>query len=510
MHAHHKEELLKLLSKIDDEDLFQLIWAANIVQSENSPRALRFLNRSSIRPDAIAAEIPSPNAIHKWELETLVNEGLTTPLAGVRNGKITRLRADHFSNAVLLSNRLRKLENKEFNIGGHRRNVLGEMMRIGHRQFPWQVGSANMANLYRNTFIYGQEKCGETFAAKYGVDVASFTKVAFGLCAHFMSNPVFTGFDGLRPIGVSEDLFRQAVKPLCIDLGQAKRRAIQDRKPVIHIAYKPSILRQYPCVNFEQQKGRMRAPLPQLIMDRMTTGLFYDVISGGGPIREEYGLRFEQYCLDFSRATLPDLDWQPEREYRVRKQPFKTSDLLCFENQQLVLAAECKATRMSREAMFGAEPSADRGFAELVKGVKQVWRFFAHCRLSNCNIPVNQNAVGMVLTLDNWLVMATQLKAEVLRIAEKEIDEAGNSPVIAADKRKVIFAPIAQLERVLASATKTSFLDLLQETENGNNNGWNLDSVHEELPSFDPTIYREYPFRDKINELLPWWGAWDG
>lgn len=114
----------------------------------------------------------------------------------------------------------------------------------------------------------------------------------------------------------------------------------------------------------------------------------------------------------------------------------------------------------------------------------------------------------MVLTLDNWLVMGTQLKAEVLRTAEKEIDEAGNSPVIATDKRKIIFAPIAQLERVLSSATKTSFLELLQETENGNNNGWNLDSVHEELPSFDPTIDREYPFRDKVNELLPWWGSW--
>lgn len=507
MHAYHKKELLKLLAKIDDEELFQLLWAANIVQSENSQSALPFFVPSSIGSASIGAEIPNPNAIYKWELETLVNEGLTTPLSPGRKGKITRFRADHFSNVMLFVGRLRKLENKEFNIGGHRKNILGEMMRIGHRQFPWQVGSANMANLYRNNFIYGQGKCGDTFFDKYGIDVASFTHVAFSLCAHFMSKPVFCGFEGLRPIGISEEIFRQAIKPLCIDLSQAKKTAVQERKPVIHIAYKPSILRQYPCINFDDKNGRMRAPLPQLIMDRMTTGLFYDVVSGGGPVREEYGIQFEKYCLNYCKASLPDLDWQPEREYRIRKQPFKTSDLLCFNNRNLVLAAECKATRMSREAMYGKDPAADRGFTELVKGVKQVWRFFAHCRLSHCDITVSDDAVGMVLTLDNWLVMGKQLKAEVLQIAAKEIRESGENPILPIDQRKIIFAPISQLERVLSTANKASFLDLLGESGKQRYDGWNLDSVHKELPSFDESIDRSYPFQDKVQELLPWWSS---
>jgi hypothetical protein len=35
--------------------------------------------------------------------------------------------------------------------------------------------------------------------------------------------------------------------------------------------------------------------------------------------------------------------------------------------------------------------------------------------------------------------------------------------------------------------------------------GWHLEMVHKELPSFDPSIDRPNPFSERVGELLPWW-----
>ncbi|WP_270731504.1 hypothetical protein [Shimia sp. Alg240-R146] len=509
MHAHHKKELLKLLSRFEDEDLFHLIWATNILQSTNYESALPHIDRETINPKAIGIQGPHELAIHKWELETLANEGLTTPMSNAKRGKIVRFKHDHFGNIVNCVNRLRKLENKEFKVGGHKNNIFGELVRIGNRQFPWQIGSANSANLYRNNFVYGQGKCGEEFNKKFGISVAEFSKVSFGLFASFMSHPVLVGDQALKVIGVSEELYRSALKPLCLPLKQARQVAMRERQSIIHVAYKPSIFRQFPCVSFSDEPLRVRAPLPQLIMDRMTTGLFYDVVSGGGPVREEYGRRFEEYCLKFSMASLPQFVWTPEDKYRVKKQTFDTPDILCFDADRLTLVAECKATRMSREAMFGKDPTTERGFDDLVKAVKQLWRFFAHCRIGRHGANLAPEAVGMVITLDNWLVMAEKLKEEVFRRANDEILAFSQGLVQDIDKRKVIFAPIQQYERVLSTATKASFTELLSKANGDSNAGWNLDMVHEETPSYNSSVNREYPFKGEMHKVVPWWDTFD-
>ncbi|SHM26183.1 hypothetical protein SAMN05444398_11285 [Roseovarius pacificus] len=507
MHAHHKKELHKLLSRFKDEDLFNLIWATNILQTENYRRALPHLDLKTVNPKAVGIQEPHEFAIHKWELETLANEGLTTPPSAPRKGKIIRMKHDHYGNIVACINRLRKLENKEFSVGGHKKNIFGELVRIGNRQFPWQVGSANMANLYRNNFVYGQGKCAEEFRKKFQISITDFSKVSFALHASLMSRPSLSGDQAFKVIGVSEEAYRAALRPLCLPLTEARRLATTERRNVIHVAYKPSIFRQYPCINFSGKDLRIRSPLPQLIMDRMTTGLFYDVVSGGGPVRDEYGRRFEEYCLNFSQRSLPELSWQPEEQYKLKKSPVDTPDILCFDSGSLILVAECKATRMSREAMFGQDPTSERGFADLVKAVKQIWRFFAHCRLGKHSANVNPDAVGMVITLDNWLVMAEKLKEEVFRRADREIASFSQDLVRSIDKRRVIFTPVQQYERVMSTATKTSFTQLLSQATATKHTGWNLDMIHEEVSSFDSSVDREFPFIGDIQDVVPWWNS---
>lgn len=70
---------------------------------------------------------------------------------------------------------------------------------------------------------------------------------------------------------------------------------------------------------------------------------------------------------------MPEIRWQPERLYRVkRKRQFLTPDILCSVDGRGLCAIECKATRMSLDAMYGKGPTQDWGFQDMVKTVKQL------------------------------------------------------------------------------------------------------------------------------------------
>lgn len=503
MHRYHKKKLLKWLSHTTDEEFLHLIWSGNILQTENAEAGLGHLNPESVPADAIGAELPNRNAIYKWELETLANEVLTTPKSLTRGGK--KLDPRSFQALTTTVNRLRKLENKEFNIGGRRNDIWLELARIGHRQFPWQTGFADLANLYRHVFVYGQGACSNAFEDLHDVSIPDFTQVCFALYCHFVSEPVFRGLRGMERIGISPDQLRAALVPLAASVADVQNKALLERRNVMHIAFKPSIYRRTPLIDFGHgEEIKLRAPLPQLLFERMTAGLFYDVVQGGNPARQEYGRRFEEYCLEYCRGTLNTLDWQPERQYRFQGNRHHSPDLFCFDNEEAICVIECKATRMSWNAIYGGDPFKDKGYTDLVKAVKQIWKCFAHSRMGALDVTFCQDARGIVLTLDGWLTMARQLEEKVLTTAREEI--AQEAPYVEeVDIRPVKFTPIAGLERVLSTASTQSFRDLLIAVTSEEYDGWLIEMIHKELPSFDPEINHPNPFEERVNELLPWW-----
>ncbi len=504
MHTYHKKELLKSLSYTTNEQFLHLLWSGNILQTENSKWGLKYLIPETVPAAAVGAELPNPNAIYKWELEVLANEVLTTSKALKRGEK--RLDPRNFQALTAIANRLRKLENKEYNIGGRRKDIFLELARIGHRQFPWQTGFVNIANLYRYVFVYGQGACAQAFEELHEVSIADFTQVCFALYSHFMTEPVFHGLRGMEAIGISSGQLKAALVPLAAPIVEARRKAVEERKNVMHIAFKPSIYRRTPCIDFGHGNDiKLRAPMPQLLIDRMTAGLFYDVVQGGDAARQEYGRRFEEYCLEFCRGTLDTFNWQPEHQYRFRGNRHHSPDLFCFDNQEAICVIECKATRLSWNAMYGGEPLKDRGYTDLVKAVKQIWKCFAHSRLGALNVTFRPDACGVVLTLDGWLTMAHSLSDKILQTAREEISH--EAPYVEyVDMRPVHFTPIENLERVLSGATAQSFRDVLKAAGTPKYDGWHLDMVHKELPSFDSSVDRPNPFSERVGELLPWWG----
>ncbi len=308
----------------------------------------------------------------------------------------------------------------------------------------------------------------------------------------------------MEEFGVTREEVDRVLALISLPFSEAARQARKHRRKLLHTADKASILRQAPCLRFGKSGERVLAPLPELILERVTSGVFYDVVGGGGPVRNDYGRRFEEYCFNYLSEVLSGFEWEREFSYRKKPNTFDTPDILCTENDKITIAFECKATRMSHDAMFGKDPSLAKGLEDISKAVFQLWRFFSHSRRGLTGREVSEHSVGVVLTLDNWLVMAEPLREKVIQTAH-ELADAKDPQILEEDRKPVVFVAAPELESALTTATEATFKEALDKANSKDFLGWRLDAILRALQGGSETEQRKYPFSEDMGRLLPWW-----
>lgn len=488
------------LSLADDADFLRLLWSLNALQTGRADVASRFLR--GYPPAAVGEGIIGKAAIYPWELETLANELLTTP----KHQYYRTFNCRAWDEARAVVNQLRLIENAEYGARRESLNILVEMGRIGARQFPWQRGHFGIPQLYRSAFVYGQGECASYLQKAYGLSAFDMTLVGFSLLSVFYPEPAIrpaSNLDLIHEFGIDRDTLARALGRIARPLADVQREAVSLRNVDSITPYKPSILRQFPCILLGHRNRAMMAPLPDLIMDRVTSGLFYDVVGGGRAVREEIGRRFEAYSLALLDKMLTLTRFAPETLYRTRLGQIATPDILMFDQEGAVqLAIECKAVRMSVTAKFGETPAEDRGYEEIAKGVMQLWRFVAHCRQKTAPHHLASEPQAMLLTMDEWFAGRSTVIPEIIKRAH-EIADAGAHVIAQEDRRPVAFCTISELEVALRTATAASLCETVR-IASGDKVGWIFSILHEETGA-DKTEPKLYPFEEALGELLPWY-----
>ncbi len=487
------------LSASEEIAFLRMLWALNALQTGRADSASRFLG--AYPPEAATEGILGPHAIYPWELETLANELLTTA-----KGCYQMFNSRNWNSIGSLINSLRAVENAEYGVRRSNLNFLIEMGRIGARQFPWQRGYFGIPQLYRNAFIYGQGECAAYLHQTARITLVDLTLVGFSLFAVFLSEPAIRPASDmalLDELGINVETRDRALSRISRPITDLRRETSILRDIDTITAYKPSILRQFPCMRVGHRYRHLIAPLPELIMDRVTNGLFYDVIGGGGPVRQEIGRRFETYSLALLRKMLSGTRFLPESKYRTRHGTVATPDILMHDGDgNIHLAIECKASRMSVTARFGEAPEEDRGYEEIAKGVMQLWRFFTHCRQQVAPQRLAEDVQGMILTMDEWFAgRSTVIPLIIARANELADANAHDIPMV--DRRSVAFCTISEMEEVLSTATPASLEDAVR-IGSGDKAGWIFSALHGETLA-EKTAPKKYPFLEALDELLPWY-----
>lgn len=444
--------------------------------------------------------------MHKWALESLVGQLLTTKKCEIREGRNTRTVCNQFKTGAVALNYLGEIENAEYGIYRKNIDIFLEMHRIAQRQFPWQRSHFGVARFYRYVLIYGQGDCNDYFTHKFGISINEFSLIGFAIYMAFQESSCLTRSYSLEKLGVKPAAFEAALKLLSVPIQQARASAasLSDKEGNgIPTAFQPSFLRRIPVVSFGSENERIRAALPELIPLRITSGLYYDLVPGGQKLLNEANDQFENYTKGYIDAMMPRFDVSRSYQYGPKGTRKASPDIIIRDRGQISIVVECKATKLTLPAQYTEDPTvtAKNAYDQIAKGVFQLWRYFSHIRRGiDDSASISPNVHGIVLTLDMWLLMAQSLKQKVLTSANKLADKDSN--ISAEDRRTIVFCTIEDLELVLSYSDEDLFLHTLAVASEDRFVGWALPEIYRSVASENQT---QKPFPFPLGGLLPWW-----
>ncbi|MDK1494529.1 hypothetical protein QN219_31885 [Sinorhizobium sp. 7-81] len=493
------------LERANDLDCLTLIWAVQALQSSHEKFARKFITYPK---EAVTEKMIGEFAIYKWELETIVTSLLTTPKDRPRLGKYRYTNLTQFSSLSSLVHYLRDIENIEYAKTGTADNIWEEMYRIGQRQFSWQRGY-NCEQLYRYAYVYGQGECAEFFEEQNGLSVSIFLWLSLALFALTMEKPWIIAPD-VSILKMGQDNMEKTLALHSIELTDARSKAkaliddaVTKLRAPLRTAYMPSLLRQRSMLKNTGRVTTYCAPLPPLVMNRATAGLYYDIKQGPDRLLTEANTRFEEYIRKLVEAYHP-------RFAALKGEPYGSSkatevdppDCLVKDGEEITIAVECKATKLTFEGQFAENPTiaAKQGLEQLAKGIFQLWRFFSHVRRGIYTThTVSPTAHGIVLTMDSWMQMATKLREGALERA-KEL-AAADPEIKDEDRRMVVFASVQELNDTFAQTETDNFMTVLGHAVSEKYRGYGLPKLARECGV--QLVRKGFPLN--VAEILPWW-----
>ncbi|VTZ65446.1 conserved hypothetical protein [Sinorhizobium medicae] len=492
--------------RANDLDCLTLIWSVQALQSGHEKSARKFITYPK---EAVTERMIGEFAIYKWELETIVTSLLTIPKDRPRLGKYRYTNLTQFSSLSSLVNYLRDIENNEYAKTGRADDIWEELYRIGQRQFSWQRGY-NSEQLYRYAYVYGQGECGTFFEQQNEISISTFLWLSLALFALTMEKPWIPAPD-VTSLKIRQTDMEKTLALHSIELSDARRKAkelndeaVKKLRAPLRMAYMPSLLRQRPIIKNAGLVMTYCAPLPPLVMNRATAGLYYDIKQGPNKLLTEANARFEEYIRKLVEAYHPRLQALQGQRYGPSKATeVDPPDCLVKDGEEITMAIECKATKLTFEGQFAENPTiaAKHGFEQLAKGIFQLWRFFSHGRRGIYRAhTVAPSAHGIVLTMDSWMQMAAKLREGALERA-KEL-AAADPQITGDDMRMVVFVSVQELNDTFAQTETDDFMTVLGHAASEKYRGYGLPEVTRDCGV--PLVRKGFPL--DVGEILPWWG----
>jgi hypothetical protein len=508
--AYHLKQLLKMFARANDAAFLQMIWAVDALQSGRQTAAKLYF--STYPPEAAAkSSMDSRFGIHRWELETLIVQLFLVPKETPRQQGNLLLNCSKFEAILQTINRLRALENVEaarYLSGDF--TIWGEMHRIAQRQFHWQRGYFNTPQFYRYAYLYAQGKCADYFKRTYGFEITDLIFTGFGLFSSYLTDPWVPRKTSVPEVGLTDEIVQRAFPMMSCSRNEAQTgtaalvaQAQDEHRSPIPTALLPSVLRKTPLI-YVDDPNRLISPIPETILLRVTAGLYYDLIPGGQDIINDANARFEQYCIDLIDSMMERFEVRGAYRYGPKGAQFDSPDILIKDQGKLVIVAECKATKLTYLAQFAEDPfaAAKKQYAQLAKGVFQLWRFFSHARRSLVKEDLAADCHAVVVTLDPFMQISRDPQNKVFAEANALADEDGN--ITPEDRKLVVICPIYDLESILVRATEDSLLASLTASNEEKYQDWTLSNVHRDTGAAKG-FGKPKPYPFDMENVLPWW-----
>lgn len=448
----------------------------------------------------------SRDHVPPWMLETLVNEFLCASKERRIPGQSYKvLDCTHMDQMLVALQLLLKLENAEDGATRARINILDEMRRINHRQFEWQRGALNPARAFRSSKLYADGAADQFLQQKYGLSVYDISLSGFALFSVLHSEIAISGAQSLTEIGLTSAIYERALLLISQPIDQARAQARKIRRLGQKTAYRPSVLRRFPIIKVDNLRDVRIAPLPELIIRRVTSGISFDLFGAPDSVYREIADRFESYCFELLTRILPTYETAREFRYGSKKLSKWTPDVLIARGGEIHIVVECKSTGMTFDAKFSEDPATTERhkIEDIGKGIFQIWRFFAHLRRGLVpNHIARSEGFGILLTLDDWFTMSRQPISKMFESAHNRCVDSGEE-ILDCDMRPIVLSWIEDIESLQRTCSETQFVEVMRAAHSKRYRGWFLPGLVDEIFP-DSKAQNSYAFELEF-KVHSWW-----
>ncbi|MBC7768939.1 MAG: hypothetical protein H7124_09135 [Phycisphaerales bacterium] len=361
--------------------------------------------------------------LSEWELDVLSRE--TLAYSSISGGRAVTSHSD----VATLINLIKRLEENIWRAYPHgQRDIILELNRSSHRQFPWQRPTNHPA-IARYYKIYSDPKVEEVLRRVTGLNTVELFRVGIGLTGHFLEKPALPipAPAALRVDSSQIDNFLRRFADTIVNL----RNHIEAKAAFgVNWAYVSNPLRDRPLVAVMINGGpHYLCPIPSFLLQRLTSGIYYELISDDG-FANPFGASFQRYLGEVlvrvqANASVPYAIF-PERNYGPASKRKDTVDWIATDGSAN-LFIEAKAKRLAVQAKIDLESrtAMESQVSKMAEFVVQVYKTIVDA-LDGKYPEWKPNALPIypiVVTLEEWFplgpIVHGTLKNRVVELMEE-------------------------------------------------------------------------------------------
>jgi hypothetical protein len=366
---------------------------------------------------------PLEKGIYPWALELLTREIIINSQHGDHCSH-TLKRWDYLSRVM---NEIRTIENEISKKYITPTNVLVEIHRIAHRQFPWQ-GNVNLKFLTRYFKIFVHPGLDQIINDTIHLSTQEIYVIGSLFLGNYLDRPFVTYPIEVRVKELDLAKVDKFLSRFSRKSGELKDNIMKEQEFNDKFAYSYSSLRTFPLVRMDYQgKDTILCPLLPLLLWRITNGLYYE-ICGAEDFGTYFGKSFQSYAGEVivKSKMNTELDYLPEEQYYDGKNRKDTPDWIVFDKES-ALFVECKTKRMvypAKVALSDEEPLRNEleTMADFILQVYKTIRDYRDNKYPAFKFDNERHLFPVILTLEDWYLFGGKLLEDLKILVEKKIE----------------------------------------------------------------------------------------
>jgi hypothetical protein len=361
-----------------------------------------------------------------WELHTLCREILLNA-----SGNEDTLSTPN--GLIKMINHIRRINQgiseRSLNSGDDGLRVLHTLV---HQQARWQY-SRDEARLFRAYHIYSDHELAPIFKQATDLSVRDMFLMAIAMAGAGTRQAGTNASQDYSAFGISQDARDRFFSMTGRTLADIRHRLEQLRRDDEGWEFTWNPLEATPFVNVDDNRTPMFwCPLPQLLLRRVTEGLFYDLAEGAKTFKikygNEYGHAFERYVGRVISEVLhaDDFSITKEQPYKVGKADKHGADWIVSDSTGN-LFIECKTRRMKQGAKetSGGE-SLDKSLDELAEAVVQLYANIDDAVKGKSTwVPNGLPLYPVVVTYEDWYLLTPQVVETLNEHVRSRLEKKG-------------------------------------------------------------------------------------